>query len=125
MIRRPPRCTLTDTLLPYPSRFRSAKYRGQRFELIYALGPQAYHLVAERRAAAYLRAPVVYLAMRDSTIEGSPPLPNATGVIRRFALRETVRLGQLPQPDLQTLFVVTGSSKIGRASWRESGGGCE
>src|SRR3546814_9107839 len=36
-----------------------AKYRGQRFELIYALGPQAYHLVAERRAAAYLSAPVV------------------------------------------------------------------
>src|SRR3546814_8549721 len=46
-----------------------AKYRGQRFELIYALGPQAYHLVAERRAAAYHSAPVVSLAMRDSRSE--------------------------------------------------------
>src|SRR3546814_3718036 len=86
MIRRPPRSTRTDTLFPYTTLFRSAlrfpepifsdkvaelieaKYRGQRFELIYALGPQAYHLVAERRAAAYLSAPVVYLAMRDPTI---------------------------------------------------------
>src|SRR3546814_4923136 len=66
-----------------------------------------------------LSAPVVYLAMRDSTIEGSPPLPNATGVISRFDLRETVRLAQLLQPDLQNLFVVTGSSSFDR-SWEEA-----
>src|SRR3546814_8389609 len=36
-----------------------AKYHGMRFDLIYALGPHAYHFVAERRAAAYLSAPVV------------------------------------------------------------------
>src|SRR3546814_301147 len=57
--------------------------------------------------------------MRDSTIEGSPPLPNATGVISRFDLRETVRLAQLLQPDLQNLFVVTGSSSFDR-SWEEA-----
>src|SRR3546814_5249437 len=113
MIRRPPRSTRTDTLFPYTTLFRSAlrfpepifsdkvaelieaKYRGQRFELIYALGPQAYHSVAERRAAAYLSAPVVYLAMRDSTIEGSPPLPHSPGVISRLDLPETVHMSHL------------------------------
>src|SRR3546814_3780983 len=95
-----------------------AKYHGKRFDLIYALGPHAYHFVAERRAAAYLSAPVVYLAMRDSTIERLPALSNATGIISRFDLLETVRLARLLQPDLKDLVVITGSrafDKIGRA----------
>jgi PAS domain S-box-containing protein len=95
-----------------------AKYHGKRFDLIYALGPQAYRFVAKRRAAAYLSAPVVYLAMRDSTIERSPALSNATGIISRFDLLETVRLAQLLQPDLQDLVVITGSSAFDR-SWEE------
>src|SRR3546814_15620567 len=56
--------------------------------------------------------------MRDSTIEGSPPRPNATGVITRFDLRETVRLAQLMQLDLQNLFIVKGSSSYDRY-WAE------
>src|SRR3546814_14177 len=96
-----------------------AKYHGKRFDLVYALGPHAYHFVAERRAAVYLSAPVIYLAMRDSTIEGLPALSNATGIISRFDLLETVRLARLLQPGLKDLVVITGSSAFAR-SWEEA-----
>lgn len=96
-----------------------AKYRGKRFDVIYVLGPHAYRFVAERRAAPYLSAPVVYLGMRDSTIEGAPSLPNATGILSRFDLSETVRLARLLQPDLKDLVVITGSSAFDR-SWEEA-----
>src|SRR3546814_3299068 len=96
-----------------------ATYHGKRFDLVYALGPHAYHFVAGRRAAAYLSAPVIYLAMRDSTIEGLPALSNATGIISRFDLLETVRLAQLLQPDLKDLVVITGSSAFDRSRSEE------
>lgn len=96
-----------------------AKYRGMRFDLIYVLGPNAYRFVAERRAAPYLNAPVVYLGMRGSTIDASPALPNATGIISRFDLLETVRLARLLQPELEDLVVVTGSSAFDK-SWEKA-----
>src|SRR3546814_18554391 len=83
-----------------------SKNNGKRFDLSYALGPHAYHFVAERRAAAYLSAPVVYLAMRDSTIEGLPALSTATGLISRFDLLDTVRLARFLQPELTDLVVL-------------------
>src|SRR3546814_17070118 len=57
--------------------------------------------------------------MRDSTIERLPALSNATGIISRFDLLETVRLAQLLQPDLKDLVVITGSSAFDR-SWEEA-----
>src|SRR3546814_20974382 len=65
-----------------------AKYHGKRFDLVSALGPHAYHFVAQRHAAAYLSAPVIYLARRDSPLEGLPAISKATGIISRSALME-------------------------------------
>ena len=90
------------------------KHGGKRFDLIFALGPPAYDFVAEHRAVDYLQAPVVYLAIRDTTIARQPRLANATGIVSRFDLRETVRLATLLQPDLQNLYVVTGASNFDR-----------
>lgn len=94
------------------------KHGGKHFDLIYALGPPAYNFVAEQRDTPYLSAPVVFLAMRDATIQSLPPLPNATGIVSRFDLVETVKLARLLQPGLQNLFVVTGSSGFDR-SWED------
>lgn len=96
-----------------------AKYYEERFDLIFALGPQAYQLIAERREVGYFSAPVIYLGMRASTIERLPALPDATGIISRFDLLETVRLAEMLQPGLKDVFVVTGSSAFDR-SWEET-----
>jgi len=98
------------------SQLIEAKHGGKRFDLIFALGPPAYAFVAARRPKDYLQAPVVFLAMRESTIAEAPALPDATGIVSRFDLQETVRLAKRLQPDLQKLYVVTGSSPFDR-SW--------
>ncbi|WP_340119808.1 ABC transporter substrate binding protein [Pelagibius sp. 7325] len=94
------------------------KHGSKQFDLIYALGPPAYDFVAARRETPYLSAPVVFLAMREGTIQSLPPMPNATGIVSRFDLLETVKLAKLLQPGLQNLFVVTGASSFDR-SWEE------
>lgn len=96
-----------------------AKYHDKRFDLLFALGPQAYQFIAERREAGYFNAPAVYLGMRASTIERLPALTNATGIVSRFDLLETVRLAEMLQPGLKDLVVITGSSAFDR-SWEKT-----
>jgi PAS domain S-box-containing protein len=95
------------------------KYGARHFDLVFALGPPAYGFIAERREAPYLDAPVVYLAMREASLESHPKLPNSTGILSKFDLRETVRLARLLQPDLRNLYVVSGSSEFDR-SWEST-----
>lgn len=95
------------------------KHGGKQFDLVFALGPPAYQFVAQRRTKSYLRAPAVYLAMRESTIAKLPPLANATGVVSRYDLVETVRLSKLLQPSLQNLYVVTGAGDFDR-DWEDA-----
>src|SRR3546814_1979253 len=50
MIRRPPRSTRTDTLLPYPTRFRSQRWRLPYGSYPRRLGPGAWACAYQRRA---------------------------------------------------------------------------
>src|SRR3546814_15892404 len=68
-----------------------AKYPGKRFDLVYALGPHAYHFVAARPAAAYPSAPFFYLAIPHPHIERPQDLSHPPVATTRFPSTETTR----------------------------------
>src|SRR3546814_12939165 len=117
MIRRPPRATLTDPLLPYTSLFRSGDAPHlQRLSLVPDLDRLVVleHQPDERFSAA------------EQQIDHIASVTGASGAIES-SLYEAARAEGVPMAILMDTYRVLGHAvdfqrdKIGRASCRESG----
>jgi signal transduction histidine kinase len=90
--------------------FLRRKYRGHRFDLVFAMLDTAIEFVRSNRNELFPDTPVVFLANRAPI-----PMPNATGIIAESNFKGTVAFAAKLQPDLQQVFVVTGASPRDRA----------
>src|SRR5215471_3155146 len=90
--------------------FLRSKYKGQRFDLLIAMGDNALAFVDATRPDLYPRTPLVFFA--------SGPTPrrpaNATGVVCRLNLGGTLTLALTLQPDLENVFVVNAADDPNR-----------
>src|SRR3546814_21195137 len=76
MIRRPPRSTRTDTLVPYPTRFRS-----HMEEIRSAVDPEDAPLVELRLALVLAGLPRAFQSFRPATAEAVPKAYNRHATI--------------------------------------------
>lgn len=82
--------------------FLLSKYKGQRFDLIIAMGDNALRFVNDTRSNLYPLTPLVFFASGVS-----PHRPaNSTGVVARLNLGGSLSLALALQPDLRNVFVV-------------------
>src|SRR3546814_8238316 len=84
MLRRPPRCTRTDTLLPYQTLVRSAVSYSPCAKRVRRVRPGKLKALMERRPprGPFSRQPIVYLA------DGAPRLANEIRHMRQACRSE-------------------------------------
>ncbi len=96
----------------------AAKYSDEKFDLIFATGPQALSLFVHKKEILFPGTPVIFLGIRN----GNPVLQgiaeNWGAVTTDYNVVSTVRLAQALQPDLKRLVLVTGWSAFDR-TWHD------
>lgn len=85
--------------------FLELKYRGRQFDLIIAMGENPLDFIIEFRKDLFPGTPLVYFVDRSERV---PNYPNATGIIARPNLADTLTLATTLQPDTRNVFVVVG-----------------
>jgi signal transduction histidine kinase len=83
--------------------FLLSKYKGQRFDIIVAMGDNALRFVDDTRLDLFPEAPVVFFATSPSYHR---PL-NSTGIVARMNLAGSLNLALALQPDVRRVFVVS------------------
>jgi signal transduction histidine kinase len=99
---------------PALHRFLAEKYRHRTFDLVFAVGPEAYRFLAESHGDGLRSAPIVFLGIHRAALAALPALPDATGIVSSVDLLSTARFAQRLQPGLKHLFVVTGTAPLDR-----------
>ena len=95
--------------------FLAAKYRDKRFDLVIAMHDLSLVFAASHRQRLFPDAPIVFF----SEASGMSRPPNSVGAASRKAFGPTVDLAMTLQPDLQRLFLITGSDPRDAAYERE------
>jgi len=85
--------------------FVQVKYQGRRFDIVIAMDEVALDFVATNRAEFFPETPIVYFTAFPETQR----VANSTGILSHVDMRGTVELATMLQPDLQHVFVVTGT----------------
>ncbi len=88
--------------------FLVQKYRGVRFDLIIALQDAATAFVDSQADSLFRDVPVVFLTNQRTTTRRA----HSTGLVHERNFVDTVSLMRQLQPDLQQVFVVTGSARV-------------
>jgi signal transduction histidine kinase len=86
--------------------FLRLKYKGQRFDIVIAIGDVSVEFFNENRDELFVGTPLVFGA-------NSPPthrVASSTGVINRLNFSGTLALAAELQPDIRRVFVVTGAA---------------
>ena len=86
------------------------KYAGLGIDVVVALGPAVLDFVTHRREELFPGIPIVFAAIRESSVERRPP--NTTGVLGEFDLVRTLDLAMTLQPNAARLVVVTGTGPL-------------
>src|SRR5215831_15851563 len=90
--------------------YLQGKYAKTRFDLVFAVGPQALNFEIKHRDALGLDVPLIFTGVRDSTLLTMQLPPNAAGIASRMDPLATLELALRLQPETRTLAVVTGAS---------------
>ena len=86
--------------------FLELKYREHRFDALIAIGDVPLRFLAKHRDTLFGNTPVVFFSS-----EADPGrIPNSAGVVAEINLAGTLDLIARLQPDLRTLFVVSGAA---------------
>jgi len=84
--------------------FLQSKYRGQRFDLVIAMGETPLNFLVRYRDSLFGSAPLLYFSDRPA-----PKYPNTTGVIAEANYGGTLALALQLQPETEHAFVVSGA----------------
>jgi signal transduction histidine kinase len=82
------------------------KYAGTTFDVVIAVSPTVFDFLNQAGSTLFPGVPVVYY-----TIEPPRPRPMTTGVVARMDLKRTIDVALQVHPDLQQVFVVSGTSE--------------
>jgi signal transduction histidine kinase len=85
--------------------FLKLKYQDQPFDLVVAMGDEAFELLRTHRADLFPGAPVVFFVSRPVS-----PFPNSTGVVVALKFDATLKMVAELQPETRNVYVVTGAS---------------
>ncbi len=85
--------------------FVKVKYQGRRFDIVIAMDEVALEFAATNRAEFFPETPIVYFTAFPETQR----VANSTGILSHVDMRGTVELAAMLQPDLQHVFVVSGT----------------
>ena len=85
--------------------FVQVKYQGRRFDIVIAMDEVALEFAATNRAEFFPQTPIVYFTAFPETQR----VANSTGILSHVDMRGTVELATMLQPDLQHVFVVSGT----------------
>lgn len=94
--------------------FIAVKYSGRKFDVAIAMGEKPLEFAITHRNVLFAGTPIVYFADTDDHV---PNYPNATGVLAKANLADTVTLATALQPDTTNIFVVVG---VGADAFLES-----
>ena len=94
--------------------FIREKYASTRFDLVFALGPQALDFAVKHQAALSWDAPLIFAGVREESLRAIELPPNAAGIANRLDPSATLELALRLQPDTQHVAVVTGASTFDR-----------
>jgi signal transduction histidine kinase len=86
--------------------FLARKYRGRQFDVVIPISEACLTFVEKYRGVLFPGTPVVFIAAPSHA-----RFPNSTGVLMGLELGGTIALAQRLQPDVQQVFVVTGTSE--------------
>jgi PAS domain S-box-containing protein len=90
------------------------KYASTRFDLVFALGPQALDFAVKHQAALSWDAPLIFAGVREESLRAIKLPSNAAGIASRIDPPATLDLALRLQPDTQHVAVVTGASTFDR-----------
>jgi PAS domain S-box-containing protein len=94
------------------------KYAKTRFDLIFAVGPEALAFEVKYRDTLALDAPLIFAGVRDESLRGLTLPANAAGIPSRFDPVATLQLALRLQPDTRHVAVVTGAANFDKR-WEE------
>jgi PAS domain S-box-containing protein len=94
------------------------KYAKTRFDLVFAVGPEALAFEVKYRDALALDAPLIFAGVRDESLRGLTLPANAAGIPSRFDPVATLQLALRLQPDTRHIAVVTGAANFDKR-WEE------
>ena len=92
----------------------AAKYPDEKFDLVFATGPQALSLFVHKKESLFPGTPVIFLGIRNGTPMLKEIAANWGAVTTDYNVASTVKLAQALQPDLKRLVLVTGRSAFDR-----------
>ena len=90
------------------------KYGSIRFDLTFAIGPEALSFTVEHRAELSLQAPVVFTGIREGTLRTTALPADVVGTTFQLDPVRTLDLALQLQPDIQHVVVVTGAAPFDR-----------
>ena len=96
--------------------FLLSKYKGNRFDLIIAMGDNALRFVDDTRSELFPQSPLVFFTTRPSLRR---PL-NSTGILGRLNLAGSLRLALALQPDLRRVFVISATDDSNKGYEQEA-----
>ena len=95
--------------------FLRRKYEAMRFDLLMPMGDVAIDFVRRHRDVLFVGTPVVFYTFNPP----SSRMTNATGVINEFRFSRSIDLALALQPDLEHIFVVSGTGDSDRRFERQ------
>jgi PAS domain S-box-containing protein len=96
--------------------FFREKYSNRAIDLTIAIGPAPLSFLASHGEELFPEAPLVFGAVRQSSVPSEELLPNAQGVVSGFDLVGTLDLALALQPDARRVAIITGASLLD-VSW--------
>jgi len=84
------------------------KYRGKRFDLIFAINPPALNFALKNRAALTSGAPIVFLVLDQQNVSGLDFGANVTGVWGEVNNKSNLELALMLHPETKQLVVISG-----------------
>src|SRR6185369_4629486 len=91
-------------------RFLRAKYEGEKFAVVLALGGPALKFLLAHESVLFPDVPKVYYFHDETEITAHSLWPRVTGVWANLEVNKTLDMALTFQPDTQKAFVVSGSS---------------
>src|SRR5688572_11185924 len=88
----------------------AAKYSDEKFDLVFATGPQALSLFVHQKEILFPGTPVIFLGIRNGNPLLKEKAENWGAVTTSYNVVSTVKLAQALQPGLKRLVLVTGGS---------------
>jgi signal transduction histidine kinase len=110
----------------------ASKYAGKRVDLVIAAGAEALQFLLQVRSKLWSETPIVFCAVTRQALDGVALPADATGLLLRFAVKETLELGLQLLPGTRRIAFIGGSSRadqsyarVFRSAVQELGGRVE